>query len=179
MNRYTIITRTISFDVVTDGADQARAEATSDIFEFGHPVPSQRAILMQGNVSLGEFDLKGMDIPSNWAGIKQLKSDLFIQAKSIAKKNSEMPVVRSRGALLTVTDATGKVLISTADVFYIPETLTKFKESLKAIKEEHPSAVHVMLSVGCDSADSVHDMNNDCYEPWTGEAYGLVHEYTE
>lgn len=118
-------------------------------------------------------------LPTTWAAICALKSDLFAEAKQDAANNWDLRVIRSRGAVLVAEDAEGKTLLATGESWDMPKTLKGFKAALETIKGRFPTAARVLICIGCDSAESVRAMNDGDYTPWAGEATGLVYEYPE
>ncbi|WP_270820457.1 hypothetical protein [Aeromonas sp. Y311-2] len=118
-------------------------------------------------------------LPTTWAAICALKSDLFAEAKQDAANNWDLRVIRSRGAVLVAEDAEGKTLLATGESWDMPKTLKDFKAALETIKGRFPTAARVLICIGCDGAESVRAMNDGDYTPWAGEATGLVYEYPQ
>lgn len=186
MNTYKIVTSTITFDIKAVDSDFACWSANDYLKERGFPIESQRAELIlvttdhTGAVqeeSLGEFSLEGVPVPTAWGDIKQLRSALFAEAKKDASNNWDLPVIRSRGAVLTAEDNEGKTLLSSGECWDMPHTLKKFKASLVAIKNQFPTAAKVFICIGCDSAESVMAFTDNDYTPWSGEASALIHVF--
>lgn len=181
MNTYQIKTTTITFKVDAEDSDMATVAADEWIQHRGIPIESQRAELTLlddgGNLLLGQFNLTGIQVPGSWGEIRQMKSDLFAAAKQDARENWDLPVIRSRGAVLVVESETGETLAPTGECYAMPDTLRDFKQTLQAIKRHHPSAHLIWMNIGCDAAESVTDMNDGYCTPWAGEAQAVVYEY--
>jgi len=181
MNTYDVITSTIRFSVEATDSDMACMAADEEIKARGLPFKTQRANLVlkgsSGDLPLGEFTLTGVELPKNWSAILALKSDLFARAKDDARSNWDLPVVRSRGALLVVDDENGTNLLGTADCCYLPKTKKGFESALLDIQKSYPTARYVSICVACDSAASVMEMNGEEYQPFSGEATAVIHEF--
>lgn len=183
MNNYQINTSTISFKVTAEDSDMACMAADAEIQRRGMPIESQRAelVLLDGDapMSLGLFSLTGFSLPTTWAEICDLRKDLLAAAKADSESNWNLPVIRSRGAVLVAEDAQGKTLIASGDDWEMPKTLKGFKETMETIKSYHPTTAKVLLCVGCDAAESVRAINDGDYTPWAGEAQAVVHVFPE
>lgn len=181
MNDYQIKTTTITFQVEAEDSDMATVAADEWVQRRGIPIESQRAelTLLDGDhpLVLGQFNLTGVSVPGSWGEIRQMKSDLFAAAKQDARENWDLPVIRSRGAVLVVESETGEILAPTGECCYMPDTLKDFKLTLQTIKRHHPSAHRIWMNIGCDAAECVMDLNEGNYTPWAGEAQAVVYEY--
>lgn len=178
MNNYKIVTASGSFSVKGEDSDMAVMAANTEAVE--RLIPSQTAImyLVRENGEekrLGKFDLDGVRVPKTWAEIKELKSELWHLAKEDACRTSPLRVIRSRSAVLVVKDSSGKVLITSGDNFTLASSYKDLKKDLARIKRDFPSAYFVEMVLGCNSAESIRDMNDGAYEPWTGEASSMLH----
>lgn len=181
MNTYQIKTTTITFQVEAEDSDMATVAADEWIQHRGLPIQSQRAGLTLlddgGNLYLGQFNLAGVTVPGSWGEIRQMKSDLFAAAKQDARENWDLPVIRSRGAVLVVESEAGEILAPAGECCSMPDTLKDFKLTLQTIKRQHPSAHLVWMNIGCDAAECVTDLNEGNYTPLAGEAQAVVYEY--
>lgn len=188
MNTYKIVTSTISFEVTACDSDFACWNANSHVKNEGIPVKSQRAKLFlvatdrrgeSYDELIGDFDLEGFTSPATWDAICELKKDVLADAKKDAGSNWNLPVVRSRGAVLVAEDAEGKTLLASGECWEMPKTLKGFKTALTTIKSQFPTAAKVFICIGCDAAQSVRALTDGEYTPWAGEAQAVVHVFTE
>lgn len=188
MNTYKIVTSTITFEVTACDSDFACWNANDHIQKRGLPIESQRAKLflmatdLRGETYeelIGDFSLEGFALPATWGDICELRGNLWAEAKIDAGSNWDLPVKRSRGAVLVAEDAEGKALVASGDCWNMPKTKKEFKVALATIKSQHPTARYVFICIGCDAAESVGAMNDGDYTPWAGEAQAVVHEFTE
>jgi hypothetical protein len=182
MNTYLIKTPAVTFTVTACDSDFACWEANEEAQRIRLYNPGQKAELIlciddERQQSLGEIDLAGYVIPTTWAAIRLLKSDLFAEAKQMARTDWDLPVIRSRGAVLVVTDGCGAPLITSGDCYALPTSLTDFRNTTASIKARYPDAHQIFICLGCDSAASVTAMNDGDYAPWTGEAEALIYQY--
>jgi hypothetical protein len=178
MNNYKIVTTSGSFSVEGEDSDMAAMAANTEAVE--RLIPSQTAVmyLVRENGEekrLGKFELDGICVPRTWSDIKELKSELWNLAKEEAYRTSPLKVIRSRSAVLVVRDANGKDLITTGDNFTLASSYKGLKKDLARIKADFPSAHFVEMVLGCNSAQSIRDMNDGNCEPWTGEASSMLH----
>ena len=188
MNTYKIVTSTISFEVTACDSDFACWNANSHLKNEGITLKKQRAKLFLIATDLrgekyeeliGDFTLEGFTPPATWRDICELKKDVLADAKKDAGSNWNLPVVRSRGAVLVAEDAKGETLLATGDCWDMPKTLKGFKTALATIKSQFPTAAKVFICIGCDAAESVRALNDGDYTPWAGEAQAVVHAFTE
>jgi len=182
MNTYLIKTPSCTFTVTACDSDFACWEANNEAQRIRLYNPNHKAELIlciddERQQSLGEIDLVGYAIPTTWAAIRSLKSELIAEAKEMALTDWDLPVIRSRGAVLVVTDGSGAPLITSGDCFELPTSLTAFRNTTASIKARHPSAHQIFICLACDSAASVTAMNDGNYSPWSGEAEALIYQY--
>ena len=177
MNDYRIDTPCgTSFTLQASYPELARMKA--DAFAQRNNILACRATLFLDREdcekALGEFDLRGHQLPTTWTAFKELMSETRDLAKGEAEANWDFPCHYSRGVVLTATDAEGDILISTADCVALPTTLGAYRKKLAAIVREHPNATQVYAEAGYDGADSLYAFNNGDYQPWTGAWSALV-----
>ncbi|MGR6425721.1 hypothetical protein ACUZ8Y_22605 [Aeromonas veronii] len=181
MNEYLVKTTIHKFYVEAIESDAACLAANTEIADRDMPIPNQRAelylVTSSGEVLIGTFELKGVPFPKTWGEMNALRTRVFEAAKKDSHKNWDLPVVRSRGAVLVVEDGKGKTLIATGDCYQMPRTQKGYNEALNQIRSMHPSARRVWLCIGCDGAESVKLLNDGDYTPWSGEAQALIHEF--
>lgn len=183
MNKYLIKTPSTTFPVTACDSDFACWEANrvAQLSRIHNPSKKAELVLCiddDNKQSLGEIDLEGYTIPTTWAGILQLKKELLDEAREMASAEWDLPVIRSRGAVLVVTDSSRTPLIASGDYYEMPASLTAFRNALASIKARHPMAHQVFICLGCDSASSMRDMNDGDYTPWSGEAKALIYQYS-
>lgn len=182
MNDYLVKAHVLIFSVTASDSDFACWEANEKAKRLRLYNPSQKAELIlitdkDQDQSLGEIDLENTPYPTTWAAIKALKSDLWDEAKTMALRDWDLPVTRSRGAVLIVTDRAGAPLIASGENYELPKSLAAFRNTTASIKAKFPNAFQIFMCVGCNSAQTVSHMNDGYYTPWAGEAEALIYEY--
>jgi hypothetical protein len=177
-NNYQIITPSgEQFQVAADDSDEAVLNANKIANE--RSILSCRATLQllkdhSTPVTLGQFDLKGHNLPQSWGDIIELKKDTHARARRDAERHWDFPFMRSRGMVLCAGDGIGNFHIASGDCWIFPYSLAQFHKDVVRILEAHPDVKSLWITCGINGASTLDDLNNGLHEPWIGEATTMV-----
>ncbi|WP_415913369.1 hypothetical protein [Neptuniibacter sp. QD37_11] len=130
------------------------------------------------DMELGEFTLDGHVLPQTWqdvqAYLKRIRAEAEHEARTVQRENPHLRCHRSRGVVISTADDKGETIIAASDEWTFPTTKGSYLTDIAKIIEARPNTAEIWAEVGFDSAESVRDMNDMQYEPYTGESSILL-----